>query len=306
MNNNQLIRFMAVLDDIERQRKFIAFLFVFSSLPVVVCFILICFYKEYYIYFLSSRIVILPVLLSFGFFTFAENKRRVYAKRFKRYIIEYSIDKYFGNAQYFPDDGIDETTVLSTGMILKGNYFESDDLINGVYNGVPFSQSDVRLKYRQYKSRFSRSIDYFTGRWMIFRFNKDFVCNLQVVEKGFVGSKKGKDVSGNKLHKLELDDEVFNRTFKTYCENEQEAYYILTPQMMSRMLYLKENTSGKLMFCFMNNSLHIACNNGKNSFEPPIFRKIDLQRIVDETYGDLSLITSFIDSLNLDNKLFRN
>ncbi len=305
MDNNHLLRFMAVLEDLERQRKNVAFLFVFSAIPFLLSVIFLFADRETYRYYFASRIIFLPYLLSFGLAVFAGNKRKVYAKQFKRYVVEYGINQYFDNAVYSPDDGIDESTVFSTKMIIKGNHFESEDLISGLYKGVPFTQSDVRIQYRQGGFKYSKSIDYFTGRWMIFRFNKNFVCNLQVVERGFIGSRKGIDTTGDRLHKLELDDEVFNRAFKTNCENQQEAFYILTPQMMERMLELREKTKGKLMFCFLNNSLYIACNTGKNSFEPPIFSKIDLQRIMNETFNDLSLITSFVDSLNLDNRLFK-
>jgi hypothetical protein len=297
---------MAVLEDLERQRKTIAFLFVFSAVPMALAFLIAIFYRNYYIYFVASRAYIFPFFISFGFFLFAENKRKVYAKRYKSYVIEYVINRHFDDVNYTPDYGIDEMTVYSTGMVKKGNTFESEDLISGTYKGVPFTQSDVRIQYRQGGMKYSKRIDFFTGRWMIFRFNKNFVCNLQVIEKGFTASKKGKDQEGNRLQKLEMDDESFNRSFKINCEDEQEAYYILTPQMMRRMIELKEKTNGKLMFCFLNNSLHIACNTGKNSFEPPIFSKIDLQRISAETFSDLSLITSFVDSLNLDNRLFKN
>ncbi len=306
MDNRQLLRFMDVLENLEKQRKWVAFLFLFSYSPLVLSFIIILFSREYYIYFFASRIYFLPVLISAGLFMFAINKKKVYAKQFKRYIIEYGINHYFDNVTYRPDDGIDEYTVFSTGMIYKGNNFESEDLISGIYKGVPFTQSDIRIQKRQGNSQYSKKVDYFIGRWMIFRFNKNFVCNLQVIEKGLNAYKNGRDSFGEKLQKIELDDETFNKAFRTNCENQQEAYYILTPQMMRRMLDLKDNTTGQLMFCFLNNSLHIACNTGKNSFEPPVFKKIDLQTIMDETYSDLSLITSFIDFLNLDNKLFKN
>ena len=306
MNSKQTLRFIEVLDELEKQRKAVMILYLCAAVSLVFSYVSAFVIRDYFVYFLASRVFMLPFFVSFGFFLFAQNKKKVYSRKYKRYIIEYSINQFFEDVDYKPDYGIDEYTVFSTEMVLKGNHFESEDLITGVYKGVPFSQSAVRIANQQGSSKYSKRIEYFNGTGMIFRFNKNFVSNLQVIEKGFMASKKGKDSSGERLHKIELDDEVFNRTFKTNCENQQEAYYILTPQMMRRMIDLKEKTNGKLMFCFLNNSLHIACNNGTNSFEPRVFRKIDLQRIMNETYGDLSLITSFVDSLNLDNKLFKN
>jgi hypothetical protein len=301
MNAKSTLRFIEVLDELEKQRKFIKLIIILSFIPLIFTFAVV-FSREYRDY--STFVMRFTFIIFMGLIIFAGNKKKIYSKQFKRYIIEYGINQYFDDVKYQPDYGIDSSTVYSAGMVLKGNHFESEDLITGVFKGVPFTQSDVRIQRRQGPSRYAKRIDLFCGRWMIFNFNKNFVCNLQVVEKGFFGSKKGKDQYGSRLHKLEMDDEAFNRAFKVNCEDNEEAYYILTPQMMRRMLELKENTKGQLMFCFMNNALHIACNTGRNSFEPPVFNKIDLQKIMNDTYSDLSLITSFVDSLNLDNRLF--
>ena len=306
MDSKQSLRFIAVLEDLEKQRKNVKTLFIISAIPLIAYFVYIFIGSKDSVYFYFSKYLLyVAFILSAGFVVFAENKRKVYAKKYKRYIIEYGINQIFEEVRYTPDYGFDQSTIYSTGMVVKGNYFESEDMISGLYKGVPFTQSDVRIQYRQGASKYAKRIDLFTGRWMMFRFNKNFVSNLQVIEKGSFGFKKGNDQFGSRLHKLEMDNEVFNRSFKVNCEDTEEAYYILTPQMMNRMLVLKDNTKGQLMFCFMDNVLHIACNTGKNSFEPPVLRKIDMQRIMNETYNDLSLITSFVDSLNLDNRLFK-
>jgi len=302
MNSKESLRFLEILDSLEKQRKSVKILTIISLIPVSLPFILLL-SEEYKIY--ASYSVYLSFFLTAGLLLFTGNKRKVYNKQFKKNVIQYCIDQFFDDVKYYPDYGIDEHTVFSSSMIVKGNYFESEDLITGTYKNVPFSQSDVRIQHRQAKSSFYKRLDIFTGRWMVFKFNKNFVCNLQVSEKGFFGYKKGKDVSGERLYSIKLENEAFNREFRVNCKDIEEAYYILTPQMMDRMLVLREKTKGKLMFCFMNNSLHIALNNGKNSFEAPVFKRIDLQDIVKETYEDLALITDFVNSLNLDNKLFK-
>jgi hypothetical protein len=304
MDNRQTLHLLEVLDELEKQRKVIKGIFIAAIICMASYFLLFFFddLRVYAVFYLRISFIVF-----IGLCLLAENKRRIYSKQFKSYVIEYGINRYFDNARYYRDRGLDSFTVYSTGMLRKGNVYESEDLLEGEFNGVPFSQADVRVRLRNGKSKYtSKSIDLFMGRWMIFRFNKNFVGNLQIIEKGFFGSKKGRFTSGEKLKPLELDDEQFNSTFRVFCQNEQEAYYILTPQMMRRMLYLKENTDGQLMFCFVNNALHIACNNRKNSFEAPIFNKIDLEKIINETYKDLSLITDFIKELNLENNLFRN
>ena len=302
MTPKQSLIFVETLDELEKQRKWIKALFILSFIFFVVAGLMYS-SGDIAIAFGFPRNVL---LLGIGFSIFAANKRVYYAKKFKRYIIDYAVNSYFDEVEYKPDLGLDSDSVYSTGMLRKGNVFESEDLIYGVYKDVPFSQADVRVKIRNGSEQLSRSIDIFLGRWMIFKFNKSFKCNMQVVERGFYGSKKGRFTSsGEKLKELEMDDEQFNSAFRVYCENEHEAYYILTPVMMRRMLSLMEKTKGKTMFCFVNNSLHIAFNNGRNSFEPPIFHRIDVQQIMINSFDDLKVITDFIDELKLDSSVFK-
>ena len=102
-----------------------------------------------------------------------------------------------------------------------------------------------------------------------------------------------------------MEDQDFNNKFKIYAQNEHDAFYILTPSLMEKLKKVTGNVRGKLLFCFIDNRLHIGLQNNKDSFEHSIYTKINEEKVINEISQDIKLITNFVDELSLDNSLFR-
>ena len=102
-----------------------------------------------------------------------------------------------------------------------------------------------------------------------------------------------------------MEDEEFNKRFMVFAESEHEAFYILTPHFMEKIKEITKKLKCEVMFCFVNNKLHIAVDNRDDSFEPNIFRTINEQEIEENITKDIRLITDFVAELDLDNNLFR-
>lgn len=299
------------LDDLEKQRKAVMFIYIaaismmtvgtmsFYFLPFLIgeCSILIA--SPFSLYFIWGGSVFL--------FIWATNKKRRYAKMFKKCFILDSLRSTFSDLVFDVDNGLPESVIADTGMMRLGNRYFTDDYISGRYKNVPFEQADVCIQQHTSSGKSSSTVTYFKGRWMVFRFNKNFVCNLQVREKGFNYAKKtgGFFSGGDTMNRIELEDEEFNSAFKVFAVSEEEAYYILTPQLMRKMIELRDRTHGKLLLCFVDNKLHVACNSGKNAFEPPVFQKIDIESLMNDAFEEINLITRFVDELNLDMSLFK-
>ena len=211
----------------------------------------------------------------------------------------------FDDLRYLPDDGITEDTIESTGMMQMGNDYESGDLIEGSYKGVGFKQSDVCIQQIT-SGKHTRIETYFSGRWMIFDFNKRFRADLQVCEREFMHacSFGGIFSKGEKLHTLETESVAFNRAFSVAAENDSEAFYILTPHFMEKLLEVKAKISGDLLFCFIDSQLHVAINDEHNNFEPNMAVPIDVDSIRRSVLADLEPITELINILRLDNRFF--
>ena len=102
-----------------------------------------------------------------------------------------------------------------------------------------------------------------------------------------------------------MEDNEFNNLFTVFAVSEHEAFYILTPHFMEKIKELTSKLKCGIMLGFVDNKLHIAVNNYKDSFEYNVFRPINEKEIEESITKDIKLITDFVDELNLDNDLFK-
>ncbi len=233
-------------------------------------------------------------------------------KKFKEIFIIKSLNKYFTDLVYKPDEGIKEEVLENTHMIDTGDIYESNDYISAKYKGIAFEQADVDItEERETKdSKGNTTTEYITlfkGRWMIFDFNKTFKANIQISQKGF-GNSYVNRYCGNeedKFKEVKMESEEFNKRFNIYAQNEHDAFYIITPSFMQKIQKLDDENEGELLFCFIDNKLHIGLYDEKDAFEPESpFKPINEEQILENVSKDIKTITQFIDELNLDNSLF--
>ena len=232
-------------------------------------------------------------------------KKRVYKKLYNEVIVRTVFERYFDIKEFNSDYGIPVSAIKNTRMMKMGNTYSSNDFLRGEYKNIAFSQSDVTISEEHYTGRQKTSVTYFKGRWMIFDFNKNFDCDLLVHDKSFNYADHRKSLFSKEFEKIRFENIEFNKTFESYTNNEQEAFYIITPHIMDSMTELREKTNGALIFCFCRNQLHIGVNNRRDAFEPPIFRPIDVESAISDISYDVSIITRFVDELNLDRKVYK-
>ena len=236
-----------------------------------------------------------------------------FAAAFKQSVVLDSLSSVFTDLTFEPALGISREEIRETEMMQTGDRFSSNDLISGQYNGVSFRQSDVHIENESTDSEGHTSYTtIFRGRWMVFDFNKTFVSDLQVVGRHFGANKrKGNGFFGlfaskeKRMEKIELENEAFNKQFTVYAHDTTEAFYLLTPHMMEAMLRLREGIGSPIMLLFFRGQLHVAVNNGKDAFEPSLFRAYDPARETEAVFADTRVITSFVDEMRLDNDMFK-
>lgn len=252
-------------------------------------------------------------IIFIGFiFTMILNNRSIgkFSSAFKEIFVLTSLESVFTDLIYEPANGLDESVIKKTGMMHMGDRYSSNDYVSGKYKNVNVVQADVHIEEKHETTDSKGNIHttwttIFKGRWMIFDFNKYFKDNLQVVQKGFRNSKVSNWGSVIKYKRVMMDNQLFNNNFKIYAQDEHVAFYILTPVLMEKITNLTNNISGKLLFCFIDNQLHVGVQNNKDSFEHGIFTKIKKEEVMDDILQDIKLITDFVDELSLDNDLFR-
>lgn len=234
-----------------------------------------------------------------------------FTKLFKETFVVKALESVFTNLHYDPTRGLDRNIIANTGMLWMGNTYSSNDYISGTYKDVDFVQSDVKIQdvttYTDSDGHtHTDTTNILIGKWMIFDFNKTFKANVQVKSKFFSHTKLSIKMGESRYKEVKMEDVDFNKKFSVHAQDEHDAFYILTPQLMEKIKALSEDLKGKIMLCFIDNKLHVALNNSKDSFEYSIFSKIDEQIINDYVAREIKVITDFIDKLSLDNDIFKN
>ena len=218
-----------------------------------------------------------------------------------------ALQNIFCNVKYNHEEGFTQEFIDEVGMIDTGDSFYSNDYISGEYKNIKFEQSDIHILEEQERSDGDGGtetvlVTTFCGRLIIFDFNKKFKANLQVSSNYF-------DVDtlpwGKKFSKVEMEDIEFNNKFFVYAESEHEAFYILTPHFMEKLKEIETKINAGIMFCFVDNKLHIAIDNNTDSFEYNVHKPINEKEIEEDIIKDIKIITDFADELNLDNDLFK-
>ncbi len=228
-------------------------------------------------------------------------------KEYKNIYVLNFLKQNFENIIYKPEEGISKKEIKKYNTLNLGDKFTSNDYICGTYKNVKFEQSDIHIqeKYEEEDKDGNKIITWetiFEGRYMIFDFNKNFKSNVQVISNDFIKRSLPR-IKNNK--KVKLEDIEFNKMFKIYSEIEHDAFYILTPHFMEKIKKLYKELDAPIKLTFMENKLHVAVNNGEDSFEYNVLNPINEEEIEQDIIKDIKLITDFVNELNLDNNLFK-
>lgn len=241
------------------------------------------------------------------------DKKR-YTLAFKEFFVKSSLEKVFTDLKYIPESGISPSVIRNTGMMYMGDRYSSEDFVSGKYKDIGFCQADVHIE-EEHQSTDSEGhtttyyVTIFKGRWMIFDFNKTFKANVQVCQKGFGNNKVINSIfsKSTRYQKIQMESTDFNKRFLVYAQDAHDAFYIITPHIMEKIIKLSGDSKGKILLCFINNQLHVGLYDNKDSFEPSsCFSTIDTEKVIENVLSDIKKITMFVDELELDNDLFKS
>lgn len=234
--------------------------------------------------------------------------QRNYRRAYKAYFVEQNLKKTFTDLSYDHEAGLSSTLLNLTGMINTGDRYSSNDFTSGKYKNVAFSQADVHIETEYTDSDGdTHYTTIFRGRFMIFEFPKQFNFKLEIVGRRFRAYRKpGKNAkTGQKAEKITTESTEFNKMFRIYGQDGFEAYYILDPAFMVKLMDIATKHKKKVLFAFFENRLIIGLDDGKDSFEPPFaMKQIDEAKETAKIANDIKTITDFVDQLSLHRKLF--
>ena len=157
----------------------------------------------------------------------------------------------FAKLSYDPKRGFSFDEIRDTAIVHTGDpkYYQREDLLTGIYQGVPFKFSDVKTRKVVRYGKLTKIENIFAGQVMCFfgfDRNKTSEGRLQIFRKEFLS-----DFSGWKAeHWIQTEDEVFNSQFEIYAEDEHNAFYILTPRRMELIRKFSDAAGAQISIVF--------------------------------------------------------
>lgn len=165
----------------------------------------------------------------------------------------------FEKLQYVPKGGFTWDDVRNAAAVNCGDkrYYDSEDLLMGEYENIRFQISDVCTRKMVRMSKKNRVEEIFSGQMICldqFDDKKKSNGHVQIFEKKFMSNMIGWKAE-NEIH---TENEVFNSRFSVFAHDEHNAYYILTPQRMEKIMHFADVMNGQVSFVFRNEKLFVA------------------------------------------------
>ncbi|WP_201352156.1 DUF3137 domain-containing protein [Hydrogenimonas urashimensis] len=251
-------------------------------------------------------------LLPIGFAIVALSARwfgHSYRNRFKRDVFRRLVTHIDPSLTYDPDGKVHEGLFVASGLF-ETDYdrYEGKDYIRGKIGKTPIEFSNLKVEKR---SRDARGREHretiFNGTFIVTEFHKHFTRSLMVlpdVAERYMGVLGGWFQNIGSKNLVRMDSPEFENYFKVYCDDPVEAHYLLTPNLMEKIVALRKEAGSDLYFSFRYDKLFIAIANGGKWFEPTLFRSL-LRLDVFKSYIDnLDLILSIVEELNLNRRIW--
>lgn len=219
----------------------------------------------------------------------AKNKAyAAFVSLYKKEMIESALNgnSVFDEMNFEYDCGMNPSAVDESGLISADKFF-SDCFIRGRYNGVEFVQADVR-NLRGEKGGYTLEYD---GTYAIIPTVLPDAAQTNITDKdvdiSYIVSGK-KYTSGNA---------EFDRLFKVYSTDHNKAVQLLTPNVISKLLNIRQTMRGRMAITVKNGSMYIFMSRKDSPLKPNLFKKYD-EEMRGCILSEISRVKLFIDAFS--------
>ncbi|MBA3070158.1 MAG: DUF3137 domain-containing protein [Hyphomonas sp.] len=186
------------------------------------------------------------------------------------------------------------------GVVPGWDRSKYEDLLTGRRGMVDFELFEAHLEERRTttdsKGRTQTTwVTVFKGQCLRFDFHKNFYGRTLITrDAGFFNRFGG----GKGMQRAALEDPTFEKIFEVYTTDQVESRYLLTPDLMQKLVDLEGVfRGGKLKAAFDGGEMFITVQGG-NLFEPgSMFKPLDSADRVHELLKDFAAVFHLIDAV---------
>ncbi len=232
-----------------------------------------------------------------------------YRRRFKRDIFRRLVARIDPSLIYSHTGMIPRTLFRLSGLFDDSiDHYSGNDLIKGKIGETPLEFSDLRVEKETTDSKGRKHrITIFAGTFIVTEFHKHFHKTVKVypdVAEKYLGVVGGwfQDMANATL--VRMDSPAFEKEFKVLADDPVEAHYLLTPNIMEKLVQLRKRVGAPVYLSFKLDKLFVAIENGGEWFEPSLFRSLLSLDVFKGYIENLNQILSIVEELNLNRRIW--
>jgi len=92
--------------------------------------------------------------------------------------------------------------------------------------------------------------------------------------------------------------------FKVYSNDQVEARYILSPNMLNRIVLMKNRLNKKIHLSFINSKMFLAVSINKNLFNPKLNKSVLNPYFIQGFYQQIWECVQIVDEMNLNTRIW--
>jgi hypothetical protein len=253
------------------------------------------------------------------------SKATEWRNTFKYRVMTRLVKLFHPSLNYYPHRAIAEQEYHLSMLFHNSpdpDRYRGEDYIEGVIDKTDIRLSELHTEYRQvtYDSKGRRRehwVTIFRGLFISADFHKHFhgvTLVLPDTEQSWLGGfgQWLQSISaklGNQPGELvKMEDPEFERLFKVFSTDQVEARYILTPNMIRRIVDFRNRTKSQVRLSFIASRVFVAISTYHNYFEPPsLFAPAD--KLLDPStlaqyFEELKFALAVVDELNLNTRIW--
>ena len=314
---------LSELQILERKRKR-TLRTIFGS--AVICLVLLEFlvwilstwfaFRNPLLFYLLCSAVLVPVWI-----TFCRGCIHSYKVGFKRNIIENIVD-FIGQrdwlhyaAHLFIENKRQTIEALTRSQIIRDelqepDYLAQEDCVYGkigdteIFFAEIFAENRLRSHLDEFgREEYLRRSVLFHGLFFEAKFAKNFVSRTFVMPNNL--KSKVSLLNSWRGDLVKLEDPEFDRLFRVYGDNQIESRYLLSTNLMSRLVKFNHKARRKVYLSFIDGFLYIAIPYRHQLFEPRLFKSMMSFAPLKEYFLDLQLMIGIVDDLNLNRRIWK-
>ncbi len=290
LNNSN---FKNLRDSLSKKRKSNAIvIIVIGTIAALLVGFCVGYFSQSVLFGVIAGVVVL-LISSGGIYAVYKSAKKDYSAKIAPEVIE----ALYGPKAHYDPKGFYNKDYLIGIDCFPVRTLNQDTLIEGHYFGVPFTVCNVESYHYETrgsgKDAHQEKVTDFYGSVYSFKMNKPSSSIIKIVEGGNLF--KGKTV--------EFESSAFNKKFNAYCDDRENAFYIVTPQLQLAILDIEKALPGGLKFVFRGDELVLVASSNTTTFKGINLKKDDNYNI--NAILDSILAPAFIvEKMNLDHKFF--